>query len=49
VASIPALGSLTAIGGGGGQPVASWMEKKWEELQSGSTYVFSTSNITPLY
>jgi len=49
VASIPALGSLTAVGGGGGQPVASWMEKKWEELQSGSTYVFSTSNITPLY
>ena len=38
VASIPGLGSLTAIGGSGGQPVASWVGKKWEEIQNGSTY-----------
>jgi hypothetical protein len=38
VASIPGLGSLTTVGGSGGQPVASWVGKKWEEIQSGSTY-----------
>jgi hypothetical protein len=50
-ASIPGLGSWTAVSGSGGEPVASWVGsvgKKWEEIQLGSTYVlFSSSFILP--
>ncbi|KAF8886571.1 hypothetical protein BD779DRAFT_1530422 [Infundibulicybe gibba] len=38
VSSIPGLGSLT-VGGSGAPPVSSWVGKKWEELQRGSTCI----------